>query len=83
MKITPRLLLLATLLVPSGLAQTAALASSQAADRDSRKIEEERDRPQGRAALTVKVNQVRLDATVRDPQRQPDPRAPARALRRL
>ena len=52
MKPMPRLLLLATLLVTTGLAQTMAQAVSQTSDRQSRQIEEERDRPQGRAALT-------------------------------
>ncbi|MDE2928370.1 MAG: VWA domain-containing protein [Acidobacteriota bacterium] len=66
MKLTPKLLLLAALLVIVGTAPTAALAASQGSDRESRRIEEERDRPQGRAALTVEVDQVRLDVTVRD-----------------
>ncbi|MCY3777731.1 MAG: hypothetical protein OXH11_17280, partial [Candidatus Aminicenantes bacterium] len=66
MKLTPRLLLLAALLFIVGPARTAALAASQGSDRESRRIEEERDRPQGRAALTVEVDQVRLDVTVRD-----------------
>ena len=66
MKPTLRLLLPAALLFSIGLAQTAVLAVSQGSDRQSRQIEEERDRPQGRAALTVEVDQVRLDVTVRD-----------------